>query len=70
METMKANEGKVFAYLDEDGNEVILGEELYLGVEDDGSRYYEVDKPDNADEEVITPEPAEAEPTEVEEPTE
>ncbi len=45
MNTLKANEGKVFAYKDENGNEVILGEELFLGVEDDGSRYYEIDKP-------------------------
>lgn len=65
MNTLKANEGKVFAYKDEDGNEIILGEELFLGVDDDGSRYYEVDKPADTE-----PEPAEAEPTEVKEPEE
>lgn len=40
-----ATEGKVFAYKDENNNEVILGNELYLGKNDDGSRYYEIDAP-------------------------
>lgn len=50
MKVMNASEGKVFAYLDEEGNEVILGAELYLGVDDDGSRYYEVDAPEPEEE--------------------
>lgn len=49
---MKASEGKVFAYKDEEGNEVVLGSELYLGVNDDGSQYYEIDAPvENKEEE-------------------
>ena len=43
MKTLKASEGKVFAYKDEQGNEIILGSILYLGVNDDGSRYYEIE---------------------------
>jgi len=62
MKVMKASEGKVFAYKDEEGNEVILGAELYLGINDDGSRYYEVDAP--------KPEEENAEPQEDEEPIE
>lgn len=41
----QASEGKVFAYKDEKGEEIILGATLYLGINDDGSRYYEVDDP-------------------------
>ena len=40
-----ASEGKVFAYKDENNNEIVLGNELYLGINDDGSRYYEIDAP-------------------------
>ena len=43
---MKADEGKVFAYRDEHFNEIILGAELYLGCNDDGSRYYQIDMSD------------------------
>lgn len=46
----QASEGKIFAYKDENGEEIKLGNILYLGVNDDGSRYYEVDA------EEITPE--------------
>lgn len=42
--TKQASEGKVFAFRDEQGKEIILGDLLYLGINDDGSRYYEVDK--------------------------
>ena len=54
---MTASEGKVFAYKDEKGEEIILGQTLYLGVNDDGSRYYEVDEPkyeeDKPEEEIV-----------------
>ena len=49
MNVMIANEGKIFAYKDENGNEIIIGKELYLGAEDDGSRYYEIDEPKTED---------------------
>ena len=52
MEVLKAKEGKVFAYKDENGEEVILGTEIYLGKEDDGLRYYEIDKPEEKTEQV------------------
>ena len=39
----QASEGKIFAYKDENGEEIKLGSTLYLGVNDDGSRYYEVE---------------------------
>lgn len=45
MKILQAEEGKVFAYKDENGEEVVLGEVLYLGKNDDGSRYYQVEKP-------------------------
>lgn len=38
-----ANIGYVFAYKDDNGKEVILGNMLYLGKQDDGSRYYEIE---------------------------
>lgn len=41
----QASEGKVFAYENENNEEVRLGSVLYLGVNDDESRYYEVDQP-------------------------
>ena len=41
----QAKEGKVFAYKNENNEEVLLGNILYLGCNDDGSRYYEVDEP-------------------------
>lgn len=40
----EASEGKVFAYKDQNGEEIILGSTLYLGINDDGSRYYEVEE--------------------------
>lgn len=43
MKVLIADEGKVWAYRDADGNEVILGVEIYLGKSDDGSRYYQVE---------------------------
>ena len=49
IKTMKASEGKIFAYKDENGEEILLGNTLYLGINDDGSRYYEVDKPEGVD---------------------
>lgn len=45
LRTKKASEGKVFAYKDQNGEEIVLGNVLYLGINDDGSRYYEVDEP-------------------------
>ena len=39
-----ASEGKIFAYINEQGEEIRLGKVLYLGINDDGSRYYEVDE--------------------------
>ncbi len=42
--TLIAPEGKIFAYRDENGEEVKLGTEIYLGKEDDGSRYYLINK--------------------------
>ena len=42
-----ASEGKIFAYKDDNGEEVKLGSVLYLGVNDDGSRYYEVEDGEN-----------------------
>lgn len=57
LRTMTASEGKVFAYKDEKGEEIILGQTLYLGINDDGSRYYEVDEPkykeDKPEEEIV-----------------
>lgn len=46
IKTMTASEGKIFAYKDENGKEILLGSILYLGVNDDGSRYYEVAEPE------------------------
>ena len=43
MKTLIAKEGKVWAYKEND-QEIILGNTLYLGINDDGSRYYEIDK--------------------------
>lgn len=40
---LTASEGKVFAYIDANGEEITLGSTLYLGINDDGSRYFEVD---------------------------
>lgn len=43
MKVITAEEGKVFAYK-EGEEEIVLGSVLYLGVNDDGSRYYQVEK--------------------------
>ena len=43
MKIITASEGKIFAYKDEQGQEIILGQTLYLGINDDGSRYYEIE---------------------------
>ena len=40
-----ASLGKTWAYKDENAVEVVLGNTIYLGKNDDGSRYYEVDDP-------------------------
>ena len=40
----QASEGKVFAYKDQNSKEIILGSTLYLGINDDGTRYYEVEE--------------------------
>lgn len=45
MRILTAEVGKVFAYRDELGNEIILGDTLYLGKNDDGKRYYQIDTP-------------------------
>ena len=39
----KASEGKVWAYKNDKGEEIILGNTLYLGINDDGKRYYEIE---------------------------
>ena len=44
LRTKTASEGKIFAYKDEENNIVELGSILYLGINDDGSRYFEIDK--------------------------
>ena len=45
LRTKQASEGKVFAYKNEKDEEIVLSSTLYLGINDDGSRYYEVDEP-------------------------
>lgn len=49
----EASEGKVFAYKDANNEEQILGNTLYLGINDDGERYYEVDAPKSEEEQVV-----------------
>ena len=44
MKTLIAEQGKVWAYK-ENGEEIILGSVLYLGKNDNGERYYEIDEP-------------------------
>lgn len=39
-----AKPGYIWAYKEND-EEILLGNELYLGINDDGSRYYEVPDP-------------------------
>lgn len=43
LRTKQASEGKIFAYKDENDNIVELGSILYLGCNDDGSRYFEIE---------------------------
>ena len=45
MKILEAEAGKVFAYKNEQDEEIVLGEVLYLGKNDDGTRYYQVEKP-------------------------
>ena len=45
MKILEAEAGKVFAYKNENGEEIVLGEELYLGKNDNGERYYQIEKP-------------------------
>ena len=45
MKIKEASEGKVFAFKNENDEEIILGSILYLGINDDGERYYEIDAP-------------------------
>lgn len=49
MRILTANEGKVFAYKDEEGKEQVLGNVLYLGKEDRPERYYQIDKVEEED---------------------
>lgn len=43
-EILTAEPGKIFAYKDEKDEEIRMGNILYLGVNDNGSRYYQVDE--------------------------
>lgn len=45
MKILTAEAGKIFAYKDEQGNEIPCGEMLYLGKNDKGERFYQIDKP-------------------------
>lgn len=49
MKTLIADENKVWAYKDENGEEIVLGSVLYLGKNDDGSRYYQVEAVSDGD---------------------
>lgn len=40
-----ASLGKTWAYKDENNIEIVIGNIIYLGKNDDGARYYEVDDP-------------------------
>lgn len=42
--TMRAKEGFIFAYKDSNGEEIRMSNTLYLGVNDNGERYYEVEE--------------------------
>lgn len=48
-----ANEGYIWAFKDENGNEILLSNLLYLGKEDDGTKYYQVKKPEENNEDII-----------------
>lgn len=43
LKTKTASLEKHFAYKDDKGNVIELGSTLYLGINDDGSRYFEVE---------------------------
>ena len=51
MKTLIAEQGKVWAYK-ENGEEIILGSVLYLGKNDNGERYYQVEKLSNEPENI------------------
>ena len=51
MKTLIAEQGKVWAYK-ENGEEIILVSVLYLGKNDNGERYYQVEKPSNEPENI------------------
>ena len=44
MKVLTAENGKVWAYRDDKGEEIVLGEVLYLGKNDNGERYYQIEK--------------------------
>lgn len=54
---IKASTGKIFAFKNDKNTITYLGSTLYLGVNDDGSRYFETDPP-------IETEPIQEEPIE------
>lgn len=47
-----ANEGYIWAFKDENGNEILLSNLLYLGKEDDGTKYYQVKDPETNNEDM------------------
>lgn len=53
LKVKKSSEGKVWAYKNDKGEEITLGKTLYLGINDDGSRYYEIDKPQDKNDDII-----------------
>lgn len=59
MRVLRAEEGKLFAFKDEEGKEIVVGKEIYLGINDNGERYYEIDE--SKDEEIIEEENKEEE---------
>lgn len=50
MKILNATPGKIFAYKDKNGTEILLGTVLYLGKNDNSVCYYEVEKPIELDE--------------------
>ena len=50
MKVLIADEGKVWAYRDANGEEIVLGVEIYLGKNDDGGRYYQIEVVSNGNE--------------------
>ena len=42
---LRATEGRTFAYKNEQNEIIYLGPVVYLGVNDDGSRYFETEPP-------------------------